>query len=586
MIPSSQTIPPPNKLAVEEQAVRRPEPSHRHEQNQLKVNEDMASLLDNLLLDDNYSIESLIERAQDRNLNLRELRDQLIKHQQSLQQTSLELFNNSYDRFFKLSHLIACLAEPIKHVIQPVQNYRNQLGQLCQSHDHYLSDIDKKLAALEEISRNKSLAELLIALIRRRDRIFEQIHRIEWLKYPTIETIFLFGQPDQQLSAASNTLESVAFMVNSDSIERVYIELHYLLCEVGAIQPTSDELLSIRKTLESSVLEQQRRLGQWFADTFYHAIQAQDKTFMSFILRTYQQRGDFKELDAVWRQQVVRPYLNILLEQDLRTAEQLKQTCCLLKQFLDKHSDLIQQQPFVVRSFWAEVTDSLDRLKQIYASVDIRTFKERYELMRVFLEQQDDCQPNMGRILNKFDLQGYFNQKSTEIRTSIEASLMQQPLSELPPPSNREFDLKICLQIYQLVSKCWSSEIYIGALESNFTQLTCRVLEKFAHWLSRLSLSDFRIVGTSATSDKTTNFLARQDAIMRLLIDDCTKLMHRIGQLQVPETTTTTTSQVADTDDPPPKSAPSPRTEALSQGLAAVKSGLDNVRNLQKLLER
>jgi hypothetical protein len=156
---------------------------------------------------------------------------------------------NSYDRFFKLSQLIKCFAEPIQSVINPIENYRDRLGQLCHDHDKYLQEIDTKLAALEETSKNKLYANRFIVLIMRRDRIFNQINQLEWLKTESRESI---------LEASNKSIES---KVRFDTVERLAYELNHLSHEVQAIQPTSDELISIKKNLQSSIDEQQTLLN-------------------------------------------------------------------------------------------------------------------------------------------------------------------------------------------------------------------------------------------------------------------------------------------------------------------------------------
>jgi hypothetical protein len=208
-----------------------------------------------LLMDSDYSIELLLKRAQENNLNLKQLRDQLVEHQQNLQKTSTEIFNNSYDKFFKLSQLINCLAEPIQNVINPIENYRNRLSQLCQDHDKYLREIDSKLIALEETSRNKLYANRFIALIMKRDRIFNQLNQLEWLKMESRESII------------EESNKSIEGKVKYDTIERLAYELDYLSHEVQAIQPTSDELISIKKDLQSSIDEQQTLLD-WPISSF------------------------------------------------------------------------------------------------------------------------------------------------------------------------------------------------------------------------------------------------------------------------------------------------------------------------------
>ena len=233
----------PDKLNQDQ---RQPDEQQQQQQQQHEV-EELRKLLADMLLEADYSIEKLIKLAQERSLNLNQVREHLLKHLQNLNQTSVELFDESYDRFFKLSHIIACLAEPIHQVVNPIQTYRNRIGDICHSHDNYIQEIDRKLFQLEETTKNKQLANLMIELIKRRDRIFRQIQRIDL-------------RPSKQLDDEGSTNKptgpgqlSIEDKIRYDTIERVHMELYYLSCEVSAIQPTNDELIPIRESLQSSI---------------------------------------------------------------------------------------------------------------------------------------------------------------------------------------------------------------------------------------------------------------------------------------------------------------------------------------------
>lgn len=551
-----------------------PQPAHPVQEQartsqQTDIVNEVSDLFGDMFLDDSYSIESLLTKAQEHNLTLNQLREQLIRHQQDLNQTSLELFNNSYDRFYKLSHIIACLGEPIQHVINPLQNYRNHLGELCENHDLYLNEINKKLALLEETSRNKYLTGKLITLIKRRERIFQQIHRIEWLKRPSIESII------------SEPVDNIEHKVNCDAIERICVELHHLECCLSAIQPTSDELIPIKTSLQSSLKQQQSLLGAWFYDVFRLAIEAQNKPIIEFVLRTYKQIGlnSNSELDRVWRHVIVKPYLDLTISSDSKLLANMRQTYDLLGQFLQKHVDLIDAD-LVVSSFWLEVVEALEKLQRLYSpSEGLDIFRERYLLTEEFLNlyKPADGQPqlDMQRIMARFDLEAYFGQRSAKIRAHLEAGLAQQPLSELPSRDANEFKLKISRHMHDLIVGCWSPEVYIAALDEKFREFCCQLLARYADWLGGLRLSDFRIVGAASgqpiqndqqAARRTTDFLSKQDAIMRLLIDDCQRLEESIGRFE--------------------RSRLGASNVSILSSFVGVRAGLNNVRNLQQLLER
>lgn len=548
--------------------------------------------LNDLFLDDNYSIESLLVRAQDNKLNLNKLRDCLVQHQQDLNQTSLELFNNSYDRFYKLSYIISCLSEPIHHLIDPLKEFRNRLADLCQRHDGYIDEINNKLSSLEDTCKNKELARLLIGLIKRRDRLEAQMSNIDWTLKP--------AQRNNLSSRDLSQTDTIEYKIKYDLLERINVELYHLTSEVRAIQPTHDELTLIKKSLESNLDDRQNQLDQWFERSFLEAIESDDKPLINIIVQTYRQKDSIGQLDAVWRSKVVKPYLSLTLTNS-QTSEQVGQIYTLLDQFVKHQLDLIQAE-FVSSSFWRDVIESLDKLESIYSLNELDSFLKRYNETKAFLDKQNvylssdkdgwglthqEVESNTTLIMSKFNLKGYFNHRLSQIASSVESSLVKQPLSEISVTSRpdqsetpeeailAQFRLKICMHIYVLVTKCWSPDIYVEALELSFVQLACRILNRFSDWLSKLRLSDFRITGPTATNNNhQTNFLAKQDAIMRLLIEDCDRLKAQVEDF---------TSKLSLPND---ESLTKYRSDMMQESFKALDKGLSNVRSLQHLIER
>lgn len=549
--------------------------------------EQLAKDLNELFLKQNYSIESLLAKTKQSNLSLQQLKDLLIQHQQDLNQTSIELFNSSYDSFYKLSYIISCLAEPIQHLIDPIQEFHSELKQLCADHDSYLELIKDKLLSLEETTKNQQLARRLIELIRRHERIESRMQNIDWSI-----------RPNQSATSAKQLVQNdhkdTKLSVECDLLERVNVELSYLANEVQAILPTNDELIPIKKTLVANLDARQQQLDNWFRGCFLESIELQDKKFIDMIVRTYAQIDGLDKLDSVWRLQVVKPYLNLTLSETYLDVDKVGDTFELLGQFLNRQIELVGAK-FVLKSFWQEVTNSMIALKRLYGLDKLDTFFDRYNSTKEFLSLQqlpatssniarpsdDEIHSNTKKVMNKFHLKSYFNHRLSQIATSVESALTKNPLSELATDPNLagsapgyNYSLKITNHIYALITKCWSREIYIESLELSFSQLACRILNRFSDWLSKLRLSDFRIVGPSSQEiSRQTNFLAKQDALMRLLIEDCLLLKSNVNDF---------VSKLQNTD----AEMTSTRKELIEESLKTLETGLDNVRSLRHLIER
>lgn len=213
-------------------------------------------------LDDNYSSESLLASTRDQKLSLGELRDRVIQHQQDLNQNFLKLFNQNYDRFYKLSHIVTCLSEPIQGLVEPLQSFHGRLEELCRSHAADVEMINSKLNDLENSSKDKLLAKNLITLIGRHDRIEKKMDSIEWSAIAPETIEFLSRSQNHDMTEDGRKEISIDQKLICDLLERLSIELHYLNCEVRAMSPAHNELLSIKKSLEARLLARQRQLSQ------------------------------------------------------------------------------------------------------------------------------------------------------------------------------------------------------------------------------------------------------------------------------------------------------------------------------------
>lgn len=410
--------------------------------------DDVREKLGNLFLDNNYSINSVLKLVHKRHINLSQLRDLLHQHQKNLNQTSLELFNTNYDRFYKLSCIVSCLSEPVQRLVNPLQDYHDRLNELYQSHNSYLATIDDRLAKLETTSKNKEIAIHLIELIRRHERLNKQIKSIK-----------IFSQTASDIVDMKMNFET---KIDLDAIERVSRQIHFTLTEVEETKPSDDELILIRKTLQENLCKSSDYLNRWLSDLFQEAINTKHKTLVEFVLQIHRLNGN-EESD---------------------------------KMYLD----------------------------------------------HIF----------------------------SELSRTLEENINTQPFgdSELP-----QFKLKICAAVIELVKKCWAPDTYIELLELGIAELASKLLGRFSEWLGQLRLSDFKVTGWSARESQESNFLAKQDAAMRLLIEDCTRLTKSVREFcdELPSADDFTTSE---------------RRDIISKSLSVVDSGLNNVRSLQRLMER
>lgn len=205
--------------------------------------------LDSYFLGENYSFEDLLASTRERKLTIKELLQCLTKHQQNLNQTSSELFDSSYDRFYKLSHSISCLSDPIQYLSKTVESFRNELGQICSDKENYINELDNKLLSLQNSTKNKFVAKRLIHFIRLRDRIDKQVDKIDWKSVIP-----------KDKAMRSKYINSINYKTKCDLVDRLTTELKYLEQNLKLVKPDHDELLLIKNSLESNIEQTRSRL--------------------------------------------------------------------------------------------------------------------------------------------------------------------------------------------------------------------------------------------------------------------------------------------------------------------------------------
>lgn len=222
------------------------------------------SKLKELFFDNSCSLKNLLAEAKRSQLNLSQLRNSLIQYQQDFNQNLLDLFDNNYDQFYKLSHIITCLNQPIQVLHEPLESFRVKLSGLCQKHDSYIDEINQKLSAIEDNCKNKELASRFINLIQIRDRIEKQIKSVDWKAFVVKEQNYysIANNPRRSLRVD----QELEYKITCDLKERLNNELFYLNCQINSIKPTNDELIFIKKSLQSSIDKLIKQLNFNFHD--------------------------------------------------------------------------------------------------------------------------------------------------------------------------------------------------------------------------------------------------------------------------------------------------------------------------------
>lgn len=175
----------------------------------------------------------------------------------------------------------------------------------------------------------------------------------------------------------------------------------------------------------------------------------------------------------------------------------------------------------------------------------------------------------MGLVLRTYGQKDAFD----KIDDIFQSKIVTPSPNLMHTTTDSPFSLKICNNISGFISMCWSEQVYVAELEFEFIKLSCSILNRFGDWLGKLSLSDFRIISAVGSSKlQPTNFLAKQNALMRLLITDCETLIKKTDELVESNFNKLENQDFA--------------RQMFDNSFQEVEKGLTNVRSLQKLIEK
>lgn len=160
---------------------------------------------------------------------------------------------------------------------------------------------------------------------------------------------------------------------------------------------------------------------------------------------------------------------------------------------------------FVLNSFWVEVDKQCRKgLPHITAPGNPELFQKRFvSTWKLVIEiakkcgNQDLIKTNLSfqEHLKRFNLPVYFEIRFQQIASQFETDLMIKPND--PSIFNGEndfrFKLKITLNLYVALKKCFDSHVFIDQLADHFLKFSMFLLSRYIMWFKK-TLEQVRIV--------------------------------------------------------------------------------------------
>ncbi|XP_014670067.1 PREDICTED: conserved oligomeric Golgi complex subunit 2-like isoform X2 [Priapulus caudatus] len=307
-------------------------------------------------------------------------------------------------------------------------------------------------------------------------------------------------------STSFNT-ESQADMLDGPLIERVATEFNQLQYHVTSshghtlLDKVRPRIVQVTSVLQYS-LEQQ----------FVEGIEEGNLATLRQCLRTYATIDKVRDVENLFRQNCIRPYMEKVLSENNVKEVGLKHVydqvleviplhCKKLLQVTttveaDPSHDIVRGYDILVNSVWPEVVICLEsRTPFIFAPGDPDDFHHSYSVSMSFLERFEwhcgtleavgrlRAHPSYATFMSKWSLPVYFQIRFQEIAGTYESSLISAFEMSV---DDSLFHLAASVQLWCGLCQCWEDHVYLSTLAHRFWKLSLQLLKRYASWLQDL----------------------------------------------------------------------------------------------------
>ncbi|CAG5132349.1 unnamed protein product, partial [Candidula unifasciata] len=224
-------------------------------------------------------------------------------------------------------------------------------------------------------------------------------------------------------------------------------------------------------------------------------------------LRTYALIDKTGDAEALFRQYVVRPYMEQIINEDFlrrhggdvsvmfeQVLTFIPDKCSVLGSITTGTSgDIVRGYDFIVNAVFPEIVTNLEmRVSSMFAPGNPDAFHKKYSIFMRFLDAFEQCcasqasvrrlrqHPSYMTIVGKWSLPVYFQIRFQDIAGSFEAALCSG-LSSPTGPS--EFRLLSSNSLWLSLMHCWNDSIYLPTLTHRFVKLNLQLLSRYKTWL-------------------------------------------------------------------------------------------------------
>ncbi|XP_054154324.1 conserved oligomeric Golgi complex subunit 2-like [Oppia nitens] len=459
--------------------------------------------------DESFSIDLFLKRNRSK-VTLEQLKDDLSSYLKVLKTSMIELINEDYNDFINLSTNLMGFDKAINNLSQPLVQLRDQSAKIEEQFSERITQLESLRQRLQCIRLNKNQLNKLISITK----------DIETADKWFIDYINCVHNSDDNHRMNMSSLEKIALLVMKIEIQLKAIDLNIPLIRNQLIPRITTLSNDLKSRLESG---------------FFSAIANVDQQELNSIVRIYSLNGKQTELETIFRQKVVKPYMNEIICETFLQKYGIKQFFDEIIEFIDLKCELIvalneTNGSFMINSVWSEICNCLVvRTPSLFSVGNPDVFHRHYCLTtdfidrfieKSFITRNDLIRDNHYKeLMNKFNVEVYYHIRYQQMATKFELSLEDKAF-KLNPMQNSSFKYLSTQTLYECLTTSWSKEnIYISVLFPSFWKLTIQLISRYTYWLQNITETDLKIIST--TNDISNNRLSTKIVLLGTLINDC-----------------------------------------------------------------
>ncbi|KAL8600040.1 hypothetical protein ACOMHN_039273 [Nucella lapillus] len=437
-----------------------------------------------------FDVDSFVINCRKR-VPLETLRDDLSVYLKILKSAMIELINKDYADFVNLSTNLVGMDKAISNLTVPLGQLREEVLSVRTAMNEAIRAVEEKLRHQQEIQKKKACLQRLL-------NITHSVEKIEQL----LSISHSATTPNPSVSNSSSPGQ-----LSGQLIERVATEFNKLQFYV-----TKSKGLPLVEKIKPRIANITTTLQYSLEGSFLEGVEQEDMAMLRQCLRTYALIDKIRDAENLFRQHVVRPYMEeVISETFLRTSSQgLEGMFNKVLDFVPTHchvlrnitcpgtssGEMVRGYDFLVNAVWPEIVANLEaRTPSIFAPGNPEVFHQKYLVSQKFLGRFETLcatQASVGRLRGhpsyhtfntKWSLPVYFQIRFQEIAGALETALVTGLNSPAEPS---EWKLQASHTLWAGLQRCWTDAVFLPALLHRFWKLSLQQMARHASWLDQL----------------------------------------------------------------------------------------------------